>query len=494
MNTTAIRLNNIKNSEIISDTRDFDMSISINPSGTIVAIGQGSFDVVTIAVINGTNTSKFISEMYEITEDKQLTGFGHSVAWLDDNGTLAVLLDKSGSRKSLESEIQVYTQILPDTSSEFIVPSFTLPNNQQALHRIKSSRGWNKHTFLTILARSNNFLILRDDAKIIYMRSTDPGLCSMEPLLISQTRLSWNASSESLRTSTHIPQNKFNESFLNVYVLQPQSCVSGTYKNVPGFGPCTVCPPGTKNSGHDQLIECQTCTTGWFCPLGATDDVNITDFISYNQTFNYPDSPIIDNYDDLLILNFFPNTWTFDCIVSSPLPWVLLSILICFIIWIIMILIKKRQPTIFDIHRKRAKLVFKQMDLISEGERFVGGLASIVVFVVVIYSIIYATVYFHSYSVEDVEGIRTSCGDQEQNTQFDNALQLPLPEPEGYYWEIFHMLDKQKFHMVVDLINTRAQCDKINVQHNKLRGEPETIAGEHYIYFYSHNYKKRSMG
>ncbi|CAF3483602.1 unnamed protein product [Rotaria socialis] len=471
---------NILDSENIGYNHESTMSASIDPSGMMVAIGQAQLDTVTIAFINNSNTPTNISEMFQIVEDVKLIDFGRSVAWLDDKGTLAVLVGKSGNRTGLQSEIQVFTNISSNPTSVSILPKYIFPNNQQTLHGIPYKFGWGRRSYLFILVHGRNLLILRDDGKLIHIPSADPGFCSMEHVEVSEvyrellTCLDRNRCPPLLTASIR-KSSSTNESTSMVYSFLSKPCVSGTYKSITGFGPCTVCPPGTKNPGGNKSYDCQPCKPIEFCSLGASSEVNLTVFNSTTQVFNYLDSPIIENYDDVLLLNFIPSTWTAGCVLSSPLFVAVLFIILSFIIWLIMFTIKKRQPTSFDTHRKRAKCILKHIDLIGEGERLVGGLASIVIFAIVIYSIVFAVYYFFSYS-SDNTWIREACNDSLRNTKFDNALQLPLPDPKGNDWKIFQLLKDQNFNMTVALINTAAKCDNIDVHHKKHAGHSEKIS------------------
>lgn len=445
INVSAISTNDIQGSERITYNQDYDMSLSINPSGTTLVIGEVQLNKVTIAYMDGNNTFLSVSRFHEISEPENWTGFGRSITWLYDDETLAILVLKSNNHDSTESEIQVYKNISRNRTRGSIIPTYTIPNNQQTLNGIHRSKSSRKHSFRRIRTRSNSLLIQLRNTDLVYVPSADPGLCSMELVPIN---------------------------FLNLYVLQPRPCVSGSYKNSSGPGPCTVCPPGTKNSGGNPSIKCQPCNSNVFCPLGASDDVNLTDFNSYIQTFNYPDTPVIDDYDDLLLLNFFPTNIKGICLVYTPLFWAFVALVLCLTIWFIMFLIKRRRPTSADIYRQRAKLVFKHTDLIGQGERWIGGLASIVIFTIIVYCAVFASFYFYSYPIETTEAIDKTCDNSKRNTKFDNALQLPLPETDGTYWKIFNMLDKQPFTMTIHLINTRAQCNNIIVERNRRMGTP----------------------
>ncbi|CAM2721535.1 unnamed protein product [Rotaria socialis] len=470
---------NILNSENIGYNHESIMSASIDPSGMMVAIGQAQLDTVTIAFINDNNAPTNISQMFQIVEDVKSIDFGRSVAWLDDKGTLAVLVGKSGNRTGLQSEIQVFTNISSHPTSVSILPKYIFPNNQQTLHAIPYKFGWRRRSYLLILVHTRNLLILRDDGKLIHIPSADPGFCSMERVEASENYRELLTCLDSdicapLPFASLRKGSSTNESTSLVYSFLSKPCVSGTYKNIDGFGPCTVCPPGTKNPGGNKSSDCQPCNPVELCSLGASSEVNLTVFNSTTQVFSYPDSPIIDNYDDVLLLNFIPNTWAAGCVLSSPLFIAVLFIILSFIIWLSMLTIKKRQLTSFDPHRKRAKRILKHTDLIGEGERLVGGLASLVIFAIIIYSIVFAVYYFFSYS-SDNTWIREACNDSLRNTKFDNALQLPLPDPQGNDWKIFELLNDQNFTMTVDLINTGAKCDRIEVHHNKRTGHSEKI-------------------
>ncbi|CAF3731900.1 unnamed protein product [Rotaria sp. Silwood1] len=441
--------------------RNSKMSVSINPSGTLVAVGLPQLNQVIIAFMDDNVTSSSILRYIEIPAKPSEIAFGRSVAWLDDQGALAILVGRSETHAWSQSTIKVYKNVYnsADNGSSAFKVDFTLPNNQQTFTGINNSPGKCPHSFLNILVWSSGLLVVLENFTVVYIPFVAAGFSAMEPLKID------------LNSSTsEIAMNIYP----SVYYLKPRPCISGTYKNASGPGPCTVCPSGTKNPGVNATMQCQPCYSTLSCPLGASAEVDLYQFRTYTQTFNYPDSPIIDNYDDVLVFNFFPNDWSPGCFFFSPIFFAVFSTVISFITWTIMLLVKRRQPTSFDIHRKRAKIFFKRIDLIGEGERLAGGLASIVIFAIIIYSIFFANHYFASYSLED-PWFGKNCKDKPRNVKYDNALQLPLPENEGKDWEIFNLLDNQKFNMTVYLINTAAKCNDITVQHNKLRGIPDPI-------------------
>ncbi|CAF1499308.1 unnamed protein product [Adineta ricciae] len=448
INVSSIGLNDMQEFDRISFNHDYDMSLAINPSGTTLAIGEVQLNRVTIAHIDGNEEVRFISNFIQMSEFDVWNGFGRSVLWLEDDETLAILVLKSSSYNSSQSEIQIYKNVDRNRSPGSIIPSFIIPNNQQTLDGIHRWTSSLKLTFRHIRIHSNNILIQLSNGHIVYIPSSNAGFCSRQ-LLSNNAR--------------------------NFHVLQSKPCVSGTYKNISGPGPCTICPSGTKNNGTRPSIQCQPCKTTAFCPLGASDEVNLTHFRSHIQTFSYPDTPNIDDYDDLLLLNFFPTNLKLTCLVLTPLFWTIVATVLCLLMWFIMFFIKRRRLTSIDSYRQRVKIFFKHNDLIGEGERWIGGLASVVIFAIIIYSTIFAYFYLHSYPLETREAVNKKCDNNQRNSKFDNALQLPLPEPDGTYWKIFDMLNKQPFTMTVHLINTRAQCNDITVARNRHTGAPLSI-------------------
>ena len=439
----------IKVSDILVYNPHYGVSVSINPSATLVAIGYTHIETVTIHQMCHQNIH-YLRYQGPPGMNTSGIGFGRSVAWLDDQGTLAVLVDKSVFSVQPQSEIHVYKNIFANSSFVSRHPDFILPNNQQEfeLTPYRSSvfidQSESDSPFYRILARSNSLLILNNEIRSIYFRSAEVGY--------------------SMSAFT------YEEPF---YIIQSNPCVSGTYKNVSDIGPCTVCPTGTKNPGVNISIQCQSCQIGSFCPLGASNDVNISDFQSHNQTFNLPDLLFIDNYDDLLVLNFL-SIGKYQCLIISPLFWALLALIFCVTVWLIMFFIKIRQPTSVDTYRKRVKVFFKHIDIIGEGERWIGGLASFAISILIAFSCWFAYNYLHLYPYKETT-FRELCGDDQQNTKLDSALQLLLPESNGQYWEIFHLLDEQKFTMIVYLINTRATCSTIDVQLKRVNGSPLNI-------------------
>jgi len=189
--------------------------------------------------------------------------------------------------------------------------------------------------------------------------------------------------------------------------------------------------------------QCIPCEVDAFCPLGSSGSVGFSNFSSYTQTFNYPDSPDIDNYDDLLLLKFanFNTQKGARCLLVTPLFWSVLISAVTLLVWFAMFLLKngpfRRRSTALSSHRKRVKVLLKHMDLITEDERWIGGLASFIILGTIGFTCWFAADYLHIYPIETSNDAYASCdAKNERNAQFDNALQLPLSDPSGSQWDI----------------------------------------------------------
>jgi hypothetical protein len=148
-------------------SRDHGVSISISPTGKFIAIGASTVNRVQIFETSqmknctlkpiGTIQAPHLSETTGI-------GFGHSVAWLDNQGPLAVLVYNPKKKLRPESEIHVFTNITQNNETQHVSPDFVFPNNQQTL-----PKNWTSKSFLRILAYSKNLLILCNNHKYLYI-------------------------------------------------------------------------------------------------------------------------------------------------------------------------------------------------------------------------------------------------------------------------------------------------------------------------------------
>ena len=441
-------------SNAAEDNSHYTIPVSISHAGTLIAIGYVPDEQVTIYEIY---EKESCGNSGSVSRKLNASGIssGISLTWLDDQGTLAILAKNSNFNVSSKFELRVYKNILNTSGIDYGKPDFILPNNQQnfdlsyifddpANHVLESDL-----SSLHILGQYGSLSIFRNNDIGLYIASVNAGYYG----------------------------KNINYKTWPIFTLYSKPCVNGSYKNISDIGPCKICPTGTKNSGKSNLV-CKPCKSSSFCPPGATNEVNLSHFPSYNQTFVYPQSPTVDDYDDLLIRNFFTIETSMHCIIRLPLFWTFVAVTISFLIWLLMLVIKMRQSTVAYNHRERLKRLLKQMDLIGEGERLVGGLATLVILTIIIYSSWFANDYLNSYPIESYNTTRQNCKNNQINTKFDNALQLLMPSISGNYPRIFEMLDQQQLTMTVYLINTGAQRQNIIVERISRVGSPDLISPE----------------
>ncbi|UJR14377.1 hypothetical protein I4U23_001373 [Adineta vaga] len=430
------------NVQMIQYNRPSNLPISLDRSTGLIAIGIPSINkIIFCQVIPSEEDSWQISMNTNLplmnTDSNSISEFGRSIAWIE-SGKLAVVIGKYDQSIWSYSQLRVYSNVTFQNSRRH--PDFVLPNHQQVFLNINTNT--NLLDIFLVLTKNQNLLLLNSDSSLYYVPPSPPGACSIIQQEILNTPL---------------------------YHFEWFPCIRGTFRNETSLGPCTVCPSNTMNSGNDT-IRCRLCMTDAFCPLGASGEVDLKNVSSYTQIATYPDSPDINNIDDYLLINFL----TIDmenkakyCLLMSPLFWIILISVICVIIWLIMFILKQcshRWPT-STIHRKQIKSLFKHTDIIGSGERWIGGLASVIILVLIGILFWIALTYLNLYPIEIIPFDIATCQGDIRNTQFDNALQLPLADIHGERWPIFDMLNEQDFTMSVDLINiAQPLCKDISIQ------------------------------
>jgi hypothetical protein len=113
--------------------------------------------------------------------------------------------------------------------------------------------------------------------------------------------------------------------------------------------------------------RCTPCnTTTDFCPWGSVAALPISVLYTQSQTQVYPESPENDVFEDILLINMFTGNFPTYCLSKQPLFYALIIIGIGCLVLLFMGILKltgkcKRQ-------RRMIKRIFKQTDLIGEGE------------------------------------------------------------------------------------------------------------------------------
>ena len=126
--------------------------------------------------------------------------------------------------------------------------------------------------------------------------------------------------------------------------------------------------------------------------------------IDINHIVNYPSKNDQTNFNDILLTNMFSIG---HCVVNSPLFWTLIAILIIGV-FLLFIGILKFFPS-SDKYRLLIKKIFRQIDLIGEGELWIGGLMSFSLFVLIIFAFLFSNEYANLYPIEQSSNSMMTC-------------------------------------------------------------------------------------
>ena len=322
-------------------------------------------------------------------------------------------------------------------------PLFTFPNNQQEIPiRTKKSRPY--HLTQLIYSRVHGLILLGSDLKDeweinLIIPNSQPGHYSALP-------------------ETNITR---------IVTYETRSCIPGTSRNISSFGPCYICPPGTTNNG--SKIDCEQCSPNEpFCVRSLVNSIHKQSILSsHHQAYPHPVSPDSTEFDDILLENMFKlSTSSLYCLFISPLFWVLITLAIVFAIFLVMNILKccsKREKP-----RTILKKTFQHLDLIGEGQLWLGGLVSLAILVFAIFAGKFGILFSRLYPIElinDVLHKDLSCNPTLLNAKFTSSLQLLSTSKHENELPIFNMLDKQPLTLIIDFISTGFTCEKLTVQH-----------------------------
>lgn len=243
-------------------------------------------------------------------------------------------------------------------------------------------------------------------------------------------------------------------------------CLAGTSRNTTSFGPCFLCPPNMKNNG--SRTNCYPCLPNdVFCVRSMVIPLEESPFLSsFDQANSYPESIDTTEFDDILLRNIFQlNISSLHCLVISPLFWLFLVLTCGLIIFILMNILKycsKRNKS-----RMILKKAFQKLDLIGEGQLWLGGLASLAIIVLIGFACKFSMTFHHLYPIEhinNIERMRVLCDSNLLNAKFSSSLQLLSTLKHDNEKPIFVMLDQQPLTLIIHFISTGFTCNHINVQ------------------------------
>lgn len=391
-----------------------------------------------------------LSLLYNRTHGAQL-GYGVGVAWNDyvDEPYPVVLENAhSLSYKWLSSSVYWYDE-KSFLSIDPVLPLF--PTNQQPRWIDLSPE------FINVAAMSVNIAILDSLGQIYIVLAAPEGTFSSTDSALG----------------------------LNPAFSAQSPCPAGMQKNWFCLDFCYPCMVGTMSSSEGS-VDCTPYLCDdveAFCPLGSVVNDTYEDFmIGTSPAHMFPRSPESIIFDDILVSNLFSIGSSPRCVVSSPSFWALLVTSIAMLILVSMAALK------FSIrcHKYRTiiKKIFRQVDLLKEGELWMGGLASFAIVVLLIFAYTFSHLFLNQYPADDSLSFPLACDTSISNAKFDSSVQsLSMLHPRQEQ-PIFDLLNEQVLTLTVDFVNTQMQCSDvktIEIVHGKPKSIPSTCTVDRMI-------------
>ena len=359
--------------------------------------------------------------------------FGKSVTWLDDR-LFAVTAYSSSVLPWSSSQVLVF-----DASTSFSSPRplFVYPNNQQTLNPAAIPPRFPR----LYSSGAGNLVVLFNNGHVQLLCNAPPGF----------------------RTTTAPLQA--GHSLVPFYQCQATTCAPGTSKNWSSIGPCLLCPLGTRNSQESNTtnILCEPCDSNAFCPLGAVTNVPRDPYTRrVSQALTFPESPEATSFDDILLQNMLSlPTSSARCIIVSPFFWTLLTVGIVLLVVALTGLF--RLIPRFTRQYLCITRIFKQTDLIGEGELWIGGLLSFSVVVLVGFAYAFSATYLRLYPIESSSDPSLMCDRTMRNAQFSTGFRLTSLHVTEEEIPMFELIDAQMLNLSVHLLNTQISCSDLKI-------------------------------
>ncbi|CAF4760148.1 unnamed protein product [Rotaria sp. Silwood1] len=322
-------------------------------------------------------------------------------------------------------------------------PLFVFPNNQQEIeptrlqslpHRIVSLMTWNSHSVGLVV----------DAPAVILIPASLPGYYSAKI-----------------------------EKYGAIAIYKSISCIPSTHQVKRSFGPCMICPLGSKNDGSagEMCVKCTTNDTLW-CFSGAIHEIDMTNITSYDQANPYPESLHTTEFDDILLQNIFQLSFeNRHCVLVSPLFWTCVAVGCCIMIFIMIQLLSRCSKS--QIRPQFFEKLFSHFDVISEGKHWLGGLISLSLLVLITFVCKFSISFAHLYPIEETSFEKrqsASCDDRLLNAKLTSSLQLLSTLEHDNEKPIFTLLNEQNITLIVQFISTGYTCENVILQQNRDRG------------------------
>ncbi|UJR19957.1 hypothetical protein I4U23_023089 [Adineta vaga] len=365
-----------------------------------------------------------------ILSDQFGQSFGHSILWINNTRQLAILSSNAPLTKFANSLIFFFNYEDDDLHVQNI-----FPNNQQ---KIAYDDEDEVPIFSNLININGNYLGIR----LSY--SNDNWYLLIIPLI-------------SLEGKQFFAFGDVMDDDLIYRFAKFDFCLPGMYKNSSNsLEPCAYCPVGEKTSKYGSF-QCEKCEKTENCPLASLSDE--IEYKNINQIVSYPSRSDSDSFDDIILSNIFH----FQCLPISPTFWMFIIISITLLL-LFVVFVCSFFPTTFR-YRSKIHKILSHIDLITEGQFWLGGVASCGIFVLVIFALLFSFEYMNLYPIENFRQAVFSCDSDIINAKFTSGLQLlALPKTDEER-PIFDLLDNQAFTLIFHLINTNldCKCSKLNI-------------------------------
>ena len=412
------------NKDAASFTPKHIMSVAIHESTSQALVGMPSMN--TVLWFNITTSLRMIARR----ANGRQRGYGQSVGWNhEEGGPYPVLLGNTYSFPYQWSASVIYWYTLVSfLSSVPVMPLFPTAQCPR----------WTEldQKILTIVVRPFQVVMLDSTGQMYVITSAAEG--------------SYPDTSKAIGSNPVFPST----------IL----CQAGMYKYWIGLDMCYPCLVGTMSEfeGSISCVPYDCNGTNSFCPIASTTNDTYSDLIvAVSQDQAYPKSPESTTFDDILIQNMFTFGQSPHCLVISPAFWALAMTGIAGLVLFTMGALKffHRSAKV----RHTLKRIFQQIDLIKEGELWVGGLASFALIILLAFAYAFSGAYLQLYPIETSPLPTFACDATLRNAQFETSIQSLSTPRADEETPIFVSLDEQQFKLTVDFINTHYQCDTISV-------------------------------
>ena len=268
-----------------------------------------------------------------------------------------------------------------------------------------------------------------------------------------------------------------------ITTMSSNPCIPGTYKSAWSLTTCQLCPPRTLNNGTSG-VQCDPCDAGndslsSICFRGASRTIPRQRLFDIDQADAFPDSSDLTEFDDVLLNHIFKldSISNYHCLTVAPLFWGSIAIGLGVTFFFVIILLGRSSKTMRS--QRLIKHFFTHLDLIGEGELWLGGLLTLAIVVLIVFTCKFSVSFNALYPIESLVsamGESGSCDSTLINAKFSSSLKLLATRKQPEERPIFDLLDQQNITLTVEFISTGFQCLHVSLQQNFPRLQAQKIS------------------